>query len=65
MDLVKSETTFKNIGGLERAKQAVRDALLLPSRFGRLFGDTRGSSGLLLYGPPGCGKTLLASAIGK
>ncbi|KAA0194875.1 hypothetical protein HAZT_HAZT008438 [Hyalella azteca] len=59
------DTTWADIGGLEVAKKGLRDCILKPikrpeysSRFG-----LRQNSGVLLWGPPGCGKTLLAKAV--
>ncbi len=53
------------VGGLEQAKRALTEAVLLPTRHPRLFAcaPLRLRSSVLLYGPPGCGKTLLASAL--
>lgn len=58
-DLTK---TWDDIGGLDFAKNELRDALELPYQEPELF-EYYGVDplrGLLLYGPPGCGKTLLA-----
>lgn len=57
--------TFDDIGALERVKEELRMSILLPSRFPSRFlefGISR-PSGILLYGPPGCGKTLIAKAV--
>jgi len=58
---------WSDIGGLERVKEDLREAvewpLTMPDAFKRL-GITP-PSGILLYGPPGCGKTLLAKAVAK
>jgi len=52
-----------DIAGLENSKQALREAIVLPIMKPRLFtGARRPWSGILLFGPPGCGKTLLAKA---
>lgn len=61
---VKSELnlTWQDVGGLEKAKQELKDSLELPFQQPDLF-DYYGVEplkGILLYGPPGCGKTLLA-----
>jgi SpoVK/Ycf46/Vps4 family AAA+-type ATPase len=55
---------FSDIIGLEAAKQALREAILWPAvAHPTLFAGVRGNPrGLLLYGPPGCGKTMLARA---
>ena len=55
---------FKDVIGLQDAKRALRDALLLPTLFSPkdLCGIRSVSSCVLLYGPPGTGKTVLAEA---
>ena len=51
------------IAGLENCKQALREAIVLPMIKPELFtGARKPWSGILLFGPPGCGKTLLAKA---
>jgi len=55
---------FKDVIGLQDAKRALRDALLLPTLFSPkdLCGIRSVSSCVLLFGPPGTGKTVLAEA---
>jgi proteasome-associated ATPase len=55
-------STWDDIGGLDSAKQELRDALELPYMHPDLFKhyNVEALRGVLLYGPPGCGKTLLA-----
>jgi transitional endoplasmic reticulum ATPase len=57
--------TFDDVGGLDDAKQALREAVEWPLQYGALFEATRTDppSGVLLHGPPGTGKTLLARAL--
>ncbi|MFX0081918.1 MAG: AAA family ATPase [Candidatus Hodarchaeota archaeon] len=54
---------WEDIAGLQNVKQALREAIVLPIAKPELFtGARRPWSGILLFGPPGCGKTLLAKA---
>ncbi|MFW9875672.1 MAG: AAA family ATPase [Candidatus Thorarchaeota archaeon] len=54
---------WEDIAGLQNVKQALREAIVLPIAKPELFtGVRRPWSGILLFGPPGCGKTLLAKA---
>ena len=57
-------TTWRDIGGLHSAKQAIIDVIQLPIIFRKLFqlSPIRMPRAVLLYGPPGCGKTVLAQA---
>lgn len=63
--LQSSTTTFDSIGGLKQTRQALLETLQYPTTYAPLFAKCplRLRSGLLLYGYPGCGKTLLASAV--
>lgn len=55
---------WNDVGGLEDVKQAILDTIELPLKHRELFaGGLRRRSGVLLYGPPGSGKTLLAKAV--
>jgi transitional endoplasmic reticulum ATPase len=58
-------TSWADIGGLEDVKQELRELVQLPVEYGHLYEKfgTASSKGVLFYGPPGCGKTLLAKAI--
>lgn len=67
-ELVVSETpdaTWADIGGLGKQVEQVRDALELPFTHPELYRNygLRAPKGVLLYGPPGCGKTLIAKAV--
>ncbi|MHA1413100.1 MAG: AAA family ATPase [Promethearchaeota archaeon] len=57
------DVKWTDIAGLDNCKQALREAIVLPILKPELFtGARKPWSGILLFGPPGCGKTLLAKA---
>jgi peroxin-1 len=63
--LQTSTTTFDSIGGLHATRKILLETLQYPTTYAPIFAQCplRLRSGLLLYGYPGCGKTLLASAV--
>ncbi|GGQ07310.1 ATP-binding protein [Streptosporangium pseudovulgare] len=63
-EVERSRVTFADVAGMEGVKEALRMKLLLPAQQPELFAayGKRAGGGVLLYGPPGAGKTHLARA---
>jgi proteasome-associated ATPase len=59
------EVTYEDVGGLDTQIEKITDAVELPFLYADLFAEHRlpAPKGILLYGPPGCGKTLIAKAV--
>ena len=64
--IVKEKTNikFSDIGGLESVKEELKKAIVYPFTHKKLYEyyNQRPGGGVLLYGPPGCGKTMIAKA---
>ncbi len=58
---------FPDIGGLEQVKEEIRKAIIYPFTHKELYNmyGQKAGEGILLYGPPGCGKTMMAKAAAK
>jgi len=59
------DITYSDVGGLDDQIEQIADAVELPFLYAELFAEHRlpAPKGILLYGPPGCGKTLIAKAV--
>jgi transitional endoplasmic reticulum ATPase len=65
--VARTEVGWNDVVGLDQAKNALREAVEMPLTHGdilRQYG-VKPSKGVLLYGPPGCGKTLLAKVVAR
>jgi len=64
-DRLGKDITFDEIGGLEHVKSQIRRKIIKPFNNPGLFKKfkRRAGGGVLMYGPPGCGKTMIAQAV--
>ena len=63
-DFEKPETTFADVGGMKGVKEDISVKIIYPLQHAELYASygKKIGGGILMYGPPGCGKTMLARA---
>ena len=63
-DFDKPKLSFRDVGGMDALKEEIRMKIIYPLQHAELFKayDKKVGGGVLLYGPPGCGKTLISKA---
>ncbi len=63
-DFDRPKLAFKDVGGMDALKEEIRMKIIYPLQHSELFKayDKKVGGGVLLYGPPGCGKTLISKA---
>ena len=63
-DIERPKTTFGDVGGMDAVKEEIRMKIILPLEHPEMFEayGKKVGGGILMYGPPGCGKTYLARA---
>lgn len=64
VDIERSDVTFENVGGMDEVKEQIRMKIIYPIEHQDMFKQygKKIGGGILMYGPPGCGKTFLARA---
>ena len=64
VEMEKPELNFSDVGGMDKVKEEIRMKIILPLKQPELFKayGKKAGGGILLYGPPGCGKTFMARA---
>jgi SpoVK/Ycf46/Vps4 family AAA+-type ATPase len=63
-EMGKPKLSFNDVGGMEALKEQIRMKIIYPLQHAELFRayDKKIGGGVLLYGPPGCGKTMISKA---